>query len=281
MALVVRDASGFDPDELRAAVHAGGVLRLAPTPATRSAVSFASARLAEAFPGTDPRLAHASLAPDEFLRRLTRARLAFVEHPFNLPLARVLVAGLGLDPARTFVDRLRLRGVVSGAHRDPRAAHSYCVHRDTWYANPAAQINVWIALHDVTADESFAFYPECFDRQVRNDSDRFDIDEWLRLGGFQAPHPAKVFPQALDQALGGAVSLAVPEAAALLFSGTHLHGTLGHDRGRTRFSLELRVVHLDDVEELERTRRLDSQARGSVLPDYVRAFDLVPLGELA
>ena len=278
---MVRDAPGLDPDGLRAAVHAGEVLRLPPTPATRSAVEFAAARLAEAFPGLDPRSADARLGADEFLLRLTRARLEFVQHPFNLPLARVLAASLGLDPARTFSDRLRLRGVASGAHRQPGASHAYCVHRDTWYANPAAQINVWIALHEVTAAESFLFYPDCFDRPVRNDSDRFDLDDWLRLGGFQRPHPGKVFPQALDEALGEAVALAVPEAAALLFSGTHLHGTLGHDTGRTRFSLELRLVHLDDVEELERTRRLDSRARGSVLPDYVRASDLVPLAELA
>jgi hypothetical protein len=279
--LVLRDDPGLAPDELRAAVHAGQVIRLSPSAATRGAVAFAAARLAETFPACDPRLAHAELPPDEFLRRLTGLRLAFVEHPFNLPLARSLVSGLGLELARTFLDRLRLRAVPSGAHRDPRAGHAYCVHRDTWYANPPAQINVWVPLHDVTEAESCAFYPDRFEQPVRNDSARFDIEAWQRLGGFQHPHPDKVFPQALDDDLGPAASLAVPEASALLFSGTHLHGTLGHDTGRTRFSLELRLVHADDVAELERRRRLDSRARGSVLPGYLRALDLVPFGDLA
>src|SRR5690606_17625914 len=94
-------------------------------------------------------------------------------------------------------DRVRLRGVRPGAHREPAARHAFSFHRDTWFANPRAQLNWWIPLHDVEAERTFEFVPEAFGARVENDSHLFDFETWTRRVGFQnarapadAPYPS-------------------------------------------------------------------------------------------
>jgi hypothetical protein len=260
----------------REALYEGALFLCAATPATLRLVDWTWDCLRSAFPEADPRDVQHHVAGDELFRRLTALRRSLLVHPEVKPLIRSVLESLAFDLDRTYVDLLRLRMVPSGGHRDPAARHAYLVHRDTWYANPEAQVNVWIAVADVAAEEAFAIYTGYWDRPVRNGSARFAYDEWQELGGFQAPDDRKVYPGA-EEALGEpGVRVPVRRGEALLFSGTHLHGTAGHDSGRTRLSLEIRTVHADDVARMRRRRRLDNLSRGSALRDYFRAADFTP-----
>jgi len=272
----VRLPSGVRERDRREALYDGELFLCAATPATLALAEWAWDRLVAAFPEADPRDVQHAIAGGELFRRLTAVRRSILADPEVKPLVRACLGSLGFDLDGTYFDLLRLRAVPSGGHRDPAARHAYVVHRDTWYANPEAQVNVWLAVRDVTAEEAFAIYPGYYGRPVRNSSERFSYPEWQALGGFQAPDDRKVYPgveEALDEP---GVRVPCRRGEALLFSGTHLHGTAGHDSGRTRLSLEVRTVHADDVVKIRERRRLDNRSRGSALGDYFRAADFAP-----
>ena len=256
----------------------GTILRRSASRASRALARYAEAKLTSVFDPHPPRLAHRALSPAEHFARLTALRWSFVEDPEALWLARGLVADLGLPLHQTVMDRPRLRGVLSGAHRDPKAARAYAIHRDTWYGNPEAQVNLWLALGDVPQEESFGFFPEAFHQAVPNASAGFDLGDWDKLGGWQAPHPQKVYPCATAPPPGEALRFACKDAEQLLFSAHQLHGSLGHDSGRARFSLELRLVFLPDLPRFEGRRALDNRSRGSTLSSLLNAERLDPHG---
>jgi hypothetical protein len=47
--------------------------------------------------------------------------------------------------------------------------------------------------------------------------------------------------------------------------------------GRTRFSIDFRTVHIDDVRDLRGAPNVDSHCTGSTMGDYLRGTDLSKL----
>ena len=78
------------------------------------------------------------------------------------------------------------------------------------------------------------------------------------------------YPRAAPGADGGpAVGFACSAAENLVFSGAHLHATLPQATGRARFSLDVRIVDLDDHARGLGAPNVDKRSRGSSLRDYV------------
>ena len=257
-------------------LHEGDLFLDSASDATRELVRFVWRLLERAYPEDDPRLVQFRVAPEEHFRRLTRVRRQLLDEPETRERLRALLREQGWPLERTWFDLLRLRAVPSGGHRNPAAAHAYLLHRDTWYANPPAQVNVWTAVSDVSAEQAFAFWPEHWQRPIANDSEVFDYARWVDYGGWQVPDGRKQYPVALEEPSGPELRVPARSGECLLFSGSHLHATRGHDAGETRFSVEFRVVLEDDLEPQRLRRRLDSQARGTTLPDFLRAADFAP-----
>lgn len=185
---------------------------------------------------------------------------------------RAVLAALGLAPDEHAYDPPRLRAIQSGAHAIPEAAAAYYAHRDTWYANPRAQVNVWIPLHDVAAEETFTLFPSAFGRAVENDSATFDYATWVETVGWQRPGGAArgVYPRALRSLDGQErYEFAAEAGTVLLFSAAHLHQTRAHASGRTRYSVDFRVVHLADHEAGLGAPDVDNRSTGAALVDYV------------
>jgi hypothetical protein len=59
----------------------------------------------------------------------------------------------------------------------------------------------------------------------------------------------------------------------LLFSGASLHATVPNTSGRTRFSIDFRTVHYDDVVEKRGAPNVDSHSTGTSLRDFTRGTD--------
>ena len=258
-------------------LHDGQLFLDSPSPATRALVAFVWSLLERAYPEDDPRRVQFRIAPEEHFRRLTRVRRELLELPETRERLRELLREQGWPLERTWFDLLRLRAVLSGGHRNPAAAHAYLPHRDTWYANPPAQVNVWTAVSDVSEEQAFAFWPEHWERPIANDSAVFDYARWVEYGGWQVPDTRKRYPVVLEEPAGPELRVPARSGECLLFSGSHLHATRGHDAGTTRFSVEFRVVLQDDLEPQRLRRRLDNRSRGTTLPDFLRASDFVPL----
>jgi hypothetical protein len=267
-----------DNETLRRDIYAGTVYRLPPTPASARLVEEALTLLGQELgDGGPPREAQFRLSDDEFFRRAGRLRKALYCDPHCHQAVRELIAGLGFDPRRTAFDPVRLRVVAHRGFENPRAAPVYYAHRDTWYANPQAQITWWIPLHDVGEEETFVFYPDYFDRPVSNNSEEFDHDRWMRDGwslkvGWQDPNAGTT---ALYPAMTGAgdfgrvLTFSCRAGEVVLFAGAHFHQTRPNTTGRTRFSLDFRTVDLDDHARGVGSPNVDNRSTGSALRDFV------------
>jgi hypothetical protein len=266
--------------DLRRALYGGHVFLLPPTDASRALVDLARARL-HAELGDDPRGAHARFDEVELFERIGRVRRAIYTEPAAHTLLRATAASVGFDACETAFDPARLRAILHGAGDNPRAAPVYYPHRDTWYGHPQSVVTLWTALDELTEDETFVFYPDRFASPVANDSEVFDYDAWVARGwslkiGWQdrdaslrARYPSVVgveeygLPAGFDCQAG----------EVLLFSGAHFHRTLPQSRGRSRFSLDARLVHLADHALGLGAPNADARSRGSALRDYVRPVD--------
>ena len=64
-----------------------------------------------------------------------------------------------------------------------------------------------------------------------------------------------------------------------LFSGAQMHSTVPNTSGRTRFSIDFRTVHLDDVVAKRGAPNIDSACTGTVLRDFLRGTDFAHIPE--
>jgi hypothetical protein len=262
----------------REATYAGAVHLTEPTEVSLRLVARVQALLEDAL-GPEPRLAQHRLDNQEFFRRLGAVRKTlYCDNDFHEPL-RQLVSERGGDPRGCAFDPLRLRVVRSrGDVEVTDAAPVYYPHRDTWYAHPSALIAWWIPLDDLSPEETFVFYPERFAAPVPNDSEVFDYDDWVRDGwelkiGWQRADAGRTarYPGVVgDIEAGRAVGFGCRRGQHLTFAGAHLHQTLPQASGRTRFSLDFRLVHLGDHASGRGAPNVDGRSRGDALRDYVK-----------
>jgi hypothetical protein len=274
-----RRKSPGDNDELRRALYAGDLFLLEPSRASKELVEQAQADVDEIFADLDsPRQVHAELDEVAFFERVGALRRKVFSDPVYRRLIEDLTGELGFDPAQVAFDPMKIRAIRHDGHLVEAAAPVYYAHRDTWYGHPQALITWWIPLDDLDDDETFVFYPERFDKEVPNDSEIFDYDDWVRGGqglriGWQDRDASKkeTYP-----AMGGEVEtgevleFSCRRGEQLLFSGSHLHQTREQTTGRTRFSLDFRIVHLGDVAAGRGAPNVDNRSRGSALVDYER-----------
>ena len=67
----------------------------------------------------------------------------------------------------------------------------------------------------------------------------------------------------------------------MLFSAAQLHSTVPNTCGVTRYSIDFRTVHLEDVYNKVGAANIDSSATGTTMRDYLRATDFAHLPEEA
>ena len=98
----------------------------------------------------------------------------------------------------------------------------------------------------------FAFHPRYWDEPVKNSSHEYNHYEWNRVGRAQSATQVKTdtrkqpkLQEEID--LEPEVRVVCPPGGLLLFSGAHLHSTVPNTSGRTRFSIDFRTAHLDEL----------------------------------
>jgi len=255
----------------RAALFAGR-RAVIEAPESLALCGLARSCLSAAFGVDDPRGMERRLDPDAWFDRVRHARRLLGAADWATPL-RALLPRLGFDAARTAFDVPRLRAVSSRMHAVAGAEPAFFAHRDTWYANPSAQVNVWLPLFDVTPAETFVVYPAVFATPVRNDSRRFELASFERDAGFQGRPMGSgaIYPRALDPVEWGDPEPVAPALGqAFVFSAAHLHATRAHDVGRSRFSLDFRCIDLDDVAEGRGAPDVDDASSGDTLAHATR-----------
>ncbi|MCV7230284.1 hypothetical protein [Mycolicibacterium komossense] len=283
MTIVIANPDCTD-EQRRAQLYDGRVITYAASPASLALIEHARALIAEAFGALNPQTAQHELPVEEFAALLAELKPRFIHHPTSKACLRALLTERGCDSETTYFDVPRLRTSTSNDYLTSGISYAFHPHRDTWYSAPFSQINWWIPIYPVVADNVMAFHPQYWGVPVKNGSRRYDYYEWNRTSRQTAAkhiktdtrdQPKPEEPVTLDPQVR-----LVPEPGGLmLFSGNQLHSTVPNTSGRTRFSIDFRTVNVDDVVARRGAPNFDSECTGTTLRDFLRVSDLQRMDE--
>ena len=124
-----------------------------------------------------------------------------------------------------------------------------------------------------------AFHPRYWSQAVRNSSRYYNYGEWNRTSRYTAAQQIKtdtrVQPKAEEpMELDPQIRVILPPGGILLFSAAQMHSTVPNVSGRTRFSIDFRTVHLEEIAARSGAPNVDSECTGTTLRDYLRVTDL-------
>ena len=144
------------------------------------------------------------------------------------------------------------------------------------------QINWWLPIRGLTADNGMAFHPAYWSQGLRNSSYIYDYQRWNQENRFNAAQQIKTDarpqPKALEPVpLQPDIRLLPPAGGIIVFSGAQLHSSVPNCSGRTRSSIDFRTVHVGDALGLKGAPNIDSKCTGSTMHDYLRCSDLAHL----
>jgi hypothetical protein len=276
--------SPMDDEARRQQLYEGQLFVYSATPASLALIEFARELISEAFGSQDPETAQYEMPVEEFAKLLADLKPRFIHHPGSKERIQALLQELGCDLDKTYFDVPRMRTATSDEYLTTGIAYAFHPHRDTWYSAPFSQQNWWIPIYQIVPENAMAFHPRYWTQGVRNGSRRYDYDEWNRTSRYSAAQhikndtrdqPKPEEPVELDPQVR-----VVPEAGGvLLFSGNQLHSTVPNTSGRTRFSIDFRVVDVDDVIARREAPNVDSECTGTTLRDFLRGSDLQRIDE--
>jgi hypothetical protein len=249
---------------------------------TAELCDYAQQLILESLSPFEPEIAQNQLDVSAFIERVAPLKTTFTNSIRTKELVRAILETFGYDLSVTYFDVPRLRVVPSNGFLTAGVSYTYKAYRDTWYASPACQINYWMPVFAIDSGRAMSIFPAYWNREMPNSSGEFDYGAWCAIGRKNAvnqtkedtrKHPLPLAP--VDSA--SEVRIAGTKGDVLLFSASHLHATAPNNSGKTRFSIDFRTVHLDDLCADRGAPAIDARARGTTLGDFLRASDFTPL----
>jgi hypothetical protein len=283
MDTVYFDSSVTDK-ERRKLLYEGQLFVFSPTATSLALCELAKTLSEEAFRPHDPRKAQFEMPVERYASILETLKPKFIHHPTSKKLIHALLIELGCDPDKTYFDVPRLRTATSDNYLTSGLAYAFHPHRDTWYSAPQCQINWWIPVYEIVSENGLAFHPQYWTQPVKNGSRDYNYYKWnkesrasaakqIKTDTRKQPKPEE--PINLDLQIR---PIAKP-GGLILFSGATMHSTVPNTSGYTRFSIDFRTVHFDDVKEKKGAPNIDSECTGTTLRDFLKASDLSRLPE--
>lgn len=274
--------SAMSDAERRRELYAGQVFVYSPRPSTLALTEWARQLIAEAFHPLPPETAQHELPVEKFVEIMAPLKPRFIHHPRTKELLLELLADLGCEMDRTYYDVPRMRVATSDHYLDAGVAYPLHPHRDTWYASPMCQLNWWLPVYPIASSSSFAFFPQYWGREVKNSSNEYNHYEWNRVGRKDAAKEVKADTRKQPKVQGELdlstqVRLVCPPGGLILFSGAQLHATVANTTGRSRFSVDFRTAHADELAVKGGAENFDCFPQGTTLRELRCASDQAPV----
>jgi hypothetical protein len=179
----------------------------------------------------------------------------------------------GVYPRRVFWDRPHLRVSPHGDEHEDRRTAKLGFHRDTWSSNFYSQTNWWAPIYPITAGRTIVFYPEYWQKPLKNTSADWDLEE-IRTGESGVP----VVPEPAEPVgVASELRVVVEPGGLLCFSGAHLHASVPNAMGVARFSVEVRTADAEDEASGRGASNLDGEAPRVALVWFRQVMDGMPL----
>jgi hypothetical protein len=277
--------SAVSDEVRRQRLYDGQLFVYSPRATTLAFIKFARSMIEDAFRGVDPRTAQNAMEVERYAELLGKLKPAFIHHPESKHHIQNIFAELGCDLEKTYFDVPRMRSSTSGGYLTTGIAYAWHPHRDTWYSAPPSQINWWMPIYELEAENAMAFHPRYWSQPVKNNSEIYNYYVWNKLHrGENVAKLIKEDPRPLPRAsepldLDPQIRLICPVGGVILFSGAQLHSSVPNISDVTRFSIDFRTVHLDDVIAKRGAPNIDAKCTGTVMRDYLRAADFSRMAE--
>jgi hypothetical protein len=284
MMAVVHIDSRCSDEERRERIFAGDIFIYSPTRESHELIAHARQIIEQGFAPRDPQKAQYDMEVADFAELLGHLKPSFIHHPRSKNLVAKIIESVGGNQNKTYFDVPKMRSSTSDDYLTTGIALAFPPHRDTWYSAPFFQVNWWTPIYEITIDNGMAFYPKYFDQPIENNSEVYNYYKWnltrakahLDLSG----GGARVAPQAQAPVNDTPdARYVVPPGGLILFSAAQLHASLPNNSGETRFSVDFRTVHYDDVVSGRGAKNIDSACTGTALRDFMRCADHALLPE--
>jgi len=278
--------SRMDDAKRRQELYRGAILVYSPSPNALKLCEFARQLIEEAFHPLNPLKLHESIPVEKCVEILAELKPKFIHHPQSKEFIKGILAERGCDLEKTYFDVPRMRTAFPSHYLSSGIAYAFHPHRDVWYSAPLTQINWWMPIYEIYSENSMAFHPRYWDEAVANNSHTYNYYEWNRSSRQSAAQHVKsdtrVQPRPqVPLEPDPQIRVIANVGGVMLFSAAQLHSTVPNTCGITRFSIDFRTVHLEDVWAKAGAPNIDSAATGTTLHDYLRATDYAHLPEEA
>jgi hypothetical protein len=274
----------FSDDARREHLYQGDLFVYSPRPSAIEFCEFARELIREAFGDCDPRKAQFGMPVEDYAAILGRLKPHFIHHPRSKEYLRTIFADMGCDTSKTYFEVPKMRSSTSDNYLTAGIAYAWHPHRDTWYSAPPCQINWWMPIYEIEAENAMAFHPRYWTQAVENTSSGYNYYLWNKHHRTNVTQYLKEDPRPLPRAtepleLDPQIRLICPVGGIILFSGAQMHSSVPNTSGSTRFSMDFRSVHRDDLLARRGAANVDSACTGTVLREFIRAKDFEKLPE--
>jgi len=267
--------------DFKEAIYAGDIFLNTQLRTASELCAFAQESITAAFDGeTNHQALHTLMPVEEFVALVTRLKGQFTNSLRVKELIQSFIHEIAADPREFIFDVPRIRVVPNYDYLHAGVSYAYKPHRDTWYGGVDCQINTWMPVHTISADQTMMINGGYFDVPIENTSKDWSLSDWISNQRHRAKEnlkeEARVHPVPLGQInTSSELRVAGNMGDMLVFSGSHLHGTVPNYTQRTRFSVDFRLMHLDDLKHKRGAVNVDSACPdvGAGFKDYFHAHD--------
>jgi hypothetical protein len=270
--------SKLGDDRRRNEIYNGSIFFHTPSPSAEKLCQLARNLVEEVFRPLDPQKIQDSLSAEQAADTLSVLKPKFIHHPDAKKHIQGMLTELGCDLEKTYFDVPRLRTAFPGDYLKSGIAYAFHPHRDTWYSAPLCQINWWMPVYAISAENCMAIHPRYWSQPLRNSSSGYNYHKWSMESRFNAAQHVKedrrVQPKPEEPVeLDPQFRLIGEPGAAYQFSAAQLHSTVPNTSSFTRYSIDFRTVHLDDVRSRTGAPNIDSACSGTSMGDFLKGAD--------
>ena len=278
--------TAIDDLNRRQELYRGSIFLHAPMSGALKLCRLAQQLIEDAFGPLDPLRIQESVPVERCVEILAVLKPKFIHHPEAKKHIQTMLAELGCDLEKTYFDVPRMRTAFPGDYLKSGIAYAFHPHRDTWYSAPQCQINWWMPIYPLNSENCMAIHPRYWSEPVKNGSSEYNYDKWNKESRHSAAShigkDTRVQPRPEEPVdLEPQVRFVCDVGAAFQFSAAHLHSTVPNTSDVTRYSIDFRTVHLDDVYARVGAPNIDAACTGTTMRDYLRGTDLSHIPEEA